>query len=232
MEGSCVDVNESRPPFSLTVKDPRGQILSFPKIKENLGSIPVNMAGKYELASVSDSVCSGSVVDSHKKFEIVEIQRPSVSIPAREKSREAVCEGSAAFASLEFTGSSPFSFEYQVSSDHGRDIGSMEKIDGDSFRLPLPSTPGTHIMHITRIADSHYSQLFSLPSRLEIVHHVYPKPKAKFIGGPEITFKCGDSPIGSETLSQSSSENQVIDVEFDGTPPFSAGLTRFRVLCF
>jgi hypothetical protein len=110
---------------------------------DNSASISVKRTGDYELLSVSDLVCEGNIAEGHRLFKVSEIERPGVSIP--KVKQEGVCEGEAAFANVEFSGASPFSFEW---TEGGR--VNLEKIDGKSFRLPLPTRPGTHEIKVYR----------------------------------------------------------------------------------
>jgi hypothetical protein len=47
---------------------------------------------------------------------------------------------------------------------------------------------------------------------------VYPNPSVKFVDGNEITFKCGDSPLGSEKTAV----KRQLEIEFSGTAPYTA----------
>lgn len=81
-------------------------------IRTNNGQIPVSKPGRYQLLSVSDAHCPGTVLDASKAYEIEWIVKPTLRLDVESGKlvkngsliRPALCEGVDDTAGVVFSG--------------------------------------------------------------------------------------------------------------------------------
>ena len=139
-------------------------------IKTNNGQLLVDQHGHYELVSISDAHCPGTVSNSNKGFDIEWIDRPTASIEAssgraaRNGSiiRFPVCEGVEDTAAIAFTGHSPYKLTYDIieylsdgkKSVSSQDLQSVQKYA--KFEL-FTATAGHRLYDFTGLSDAMYT---------------------------------------------------------------------------
>lgn len=81
-------------------------------MRANNGQITLNKPGRYQLVSVADAHCPGTVIDTQKSFEIEWLSRPTVQLAPNAGRlvkngslvKPPICEGIDDTAGLVFTG--------------------------------------------------------------------------------------------------------------------------------
>ena len=206
------------------VKDPEGKVMS-----KGLGSpnaeIEVDVEGTYEIFDVKDSRCPGSVDKKAATFEVSWIPRPgmdiaeSVSVTKPHDGsnfvKNDVCEGVEDAAEITFTGTPPFSFEYnqRFKTDHGSENLNVKKFTAglriDSLKMDT-SQPGFYEYTFTKLSDGFYPHDPAKHRGMVVEQQVHPKPLARFSDAGKTYRYCKEEEAGDE----------VIPIVLAGLPPF------------
>lgn len=191
--------------------------------------IVVREPGIFELTSIHDSSCPGTIDDSANSFEVVSIARPTISIsetPLLEKQgdkyvRKDVCEGQEDALEVSFSGRPPFEVKYQehVIPEHG-----AKSLRNQHMNVPLQQAQvrldttkaGMYEYVFTELADYNYEHDAKMHKALTIHQKVNSRPTAAFTAPGKIYSFCI-----SDTNTTAA---EVIPMTFSGTPPFTVDI--------
>ncbi|KAF9015661.1 hypothetical protein BDQ17DRAFT_1386352 [Cyathus striatus] len=180
----------------------------------------VNEKGIYEIISIADSQCTGSVHPSSYRYEVGWVPRPSARLSSDITATyepfnnsyilNPVCEGTADHVDLDLTGRPPFQIQYNIA--EGNDAGIIKLIDQPNFssiqpraRLQLQTlTPGRVYYEVKQIGDAAYP----------LDKYQNTRPSARFKNRNRITYCLNDAFLPLDT----SSGDGILLLE--GTPPF------------
>lgn len=264
-----------RAPFTLEYKSADGSKIVLENIKpgSSRGSggggggasiLEVRQPGSYELLSFRDAHCAGIVVEPrHCSAAIVD--KPTISLVGGGGGGEdddtsspfvrvapPICEGTPASIELEFTGKSPFKYQYRreitrtaaVAVTETNDI--EEAVGGRVGKINIDTQlAGWFVYTVTKLGDDNY-RLFDViaggsqdkkKGKIVVKQLVNARPDARILGGPDIVFGCmGEPPLNFDIggISSRSEEDEaaagekdkenVVLIEFKGQAPFDAVL--------
>ena len=185
--------------------------------------LEIHNAGTYEIVSVQDASCPGSVDLSANQFEVRWIPRPTVTILENSLFeivdgryvKQSVCEGDEDATQISFSGTAPYTIEYNQKhkSDHGPISKRAQRISAGnslaSFKM-ASAEPGTYEYDFFKLGDSSYSQDSSAHTLLTVQQRVYSKPSARFTDVGKTYKYCKEEATGDE----------VIPITLTGVPPF------------
>lgn len=191
------------------------------------GDIEVNMPGVYEIVSVTDNECPGTVDASANQFEVSTIERPTVQVVSSsgieaiggKLIKKAVCEGDQDAMDLSFTGNPPYHVKYEVHVKPQRGSASVSRkgetagLNAASIRMET-SQAGSVEYKITELGDQLYAHDPRKFSPLSVQQTVHSRPSAAFNHIGKTYSYCREEAAGDE----------VIPITLVGTPPFSIGL--------
>ncbi|KAK6352699.1 hypothetical protein TWF730_009510 [Orbilia blumenaviensis] len=176
--------------------------------------LPANKRGRYQLISVNDAICPGSVVETANTFDIDWIPRPfaqvvqstSTTVKGDLHIRNPICEGDEDAVELSLEGLPPFiaSFEQYWAGEKGepKPIKSIDLKAGtarSSIRMDT-SRPGKYKYVLRSISDRSYIQP-SPPSRsLSMEQIVHARPSAKFRTPGKVHKYCLETGTGDDTI--------------------------------
>ncbi|KAL7272728.1 hypothetical protein RUND412_004444 [Rhizina undulata] len=193
--------------------------------------LTVKDAGRYHLEEVRDNGCPGSVTESDSTFEVSWIERPKVrlseSSTIKKKDdifvRQEVCEGDEDAVELAFTGSPPFTVDYEriYKPKNGQDSRralepSVHKLTAGlgvaTVRLET-SKAGLYQYKFARISDGLYDdpRESKLLNPLLLEQTVHPRPATSFANPTKVYKYCLDAGAGDD----------LIPIKLEGVPPFS-----------
>ena len=206
------------------LNDSSGEVLAN-RLSHTNDHIEVDSEGTYELVGVDDATCPGSVEESAAQFVVRWISRPSMDVAAsalvtRKKSQDNyvkkdVCEGDEDATDISFTGTPPFSFEYNQHSkpEQGPPSMSSKKFTAglklDSLKMET-SQPGLYEYKFTKLSDGYYSHDARKFRQLVVEQRVLPKPSARFSEAGKTYKYCKEEEAGDE----------VVPITLSGLPPF------------
>ncbi|KAG2022919.1 nucleoporin Pom152 [Coprinopsis cinerea AmutBmut pab1-1] len=199
--------------------------------------ITVRHPGTYELLSVNDSQCPGTIASEASTYRVDIIPRPTAKLspetPATFNTHNGrytlrtVCEGVSDHVDLELTGRPPFQIMYNIGQPNGQ--GGIDMIEQPTinsiqprtrFQL-LTSTPGRMLYGVKQIGDSVYplEKNADQPPGLIFEQQVAMRPSAHFKNRNRMTYCLHDTFV---PLDKSSSDGVVV---LEGQPPFMLTLT-------
>ncbi|PPQ78029.1 hypothetical protein CVT25_015574 [Psilocybe cyanescens] len=203
-------------------------------------NIQVRDKGVYELISVSDSECKGTVADDASTYTVEWIPRPSARLaPSTAATYETynsshilrpICEGMNDHVDLDLTGRPPFQIMYNIA-QNGESGGT--KITGEPvfnsiqprtrFQLHT-STAGRMYYEVKQIGDAAYplskSRDMVIPrsQRLLFEQQVSVRPSARFKNRNRLAYCLNDALVPLDTTADGA-------VVLEGTPPFTMKLS-------
>ena len=192
------------------------------------GEIEVNKPGVYEIVSVSDGDCPGTVDSSANQFEVSWIERPTLQIAnspdiARvggKLIKKAVCAGDQDSMDLFFTGNPPYQVKYEVHVKPQRGSASVSRkeetagLNTASIRMET-LYPGVVEYKFTELGDQLYEHNRRKYSPLSVFQTVHSQPSATFNNVGKTYSYCREEETGDE----------VIPITLVGTPPFSVEIS-------
>ncbi|TFK30930.1 nucleoporin Pom152 [Coprinopsis marcescibilis] len=204
------------------------------------GKIIANEPGIYELLSVSDSLCPGTVASDAATYRVEWLPRPTARLSTETEATyvssnnsyilKPVCEGVGAHADLELTGRPPFQIMYNIAQDNEQ--GGTRLLDQPTVNSIQPRTrfqlltakPGHIYYEVKQIGDSVYpleenkNTVIPRSQRLLFEQQVAMRPSAYFKNRNRMTYCLHDTFV---PLSSSSSDGVVV---LEGRPPFTLTL--------
>lgn len=100
---------QGTPPWSLTYKIDSGIISNLTNIFSSTLTVNAYNAGKYKLLNITDAYCPNSILND--SVSIQHFTLPTATINSNDTT---ICYGNSANISIDFTGTSPWSFTYKV----------------------------------------------------------------------------------------------------------------------
>ena len=184
--------------------------------------IEVNAEGVYEIVSVHDASCPGSVEISAKQFVVHWVPRPKIYIAETSLFnvdsgiyvKKDVCEGDEDATDIYFAGTAPYTVEYHqyLEPDHGsqskRSQWLTSGLKSASFKMDT-SKSGIYKYEFSKLGDGSYGQTSLGSESLTIKQQVRSKPTARFTENGK-TYKYCKEETGDE----------MIPITLIGQPPF------------
>lgn len=216
-------------PFHLRFRrkeDPSGTITEQHLWSTN-GEIEVKQQGVFELVSVHDASCPGSVDVNAKEFSVSWVPRPKaglsnsplIDVTRNPPEKKAVCEGDEDATGISFTGTAPYDVQYETNfrSDRGVRSTSTKKftagLDTASLKMET-SNSGLYTYNIFKLGDASYKHNTQKFSAVSLQQQVYPKPEASFAEAGKTYKYCKDAEEVGED----------IPIHLNGAPPFQLEL--------
>ncbi|TPX33925.1 hypothetical protein SmJEL517_g03361 [Synchytrium microbalum] len=211
-------------PFTITYRKDNESPLIKSDIRTSLSHMPVSTSGVYELLSVKDQYCAGTLLLPSQR-EVVGVYPPRITIAAEPLMERCVGEVGAS-VNLTFAGEPPFRLDYQeIRSDTG--TRTNHYIDSPKSRANLPLRPavaGRWKYEWISISDAYYKDVkISAPPFSQVVH---PQSEARFNIGDKLLRCIGDHVKLRVDLQGSGPWTLTYDTIADGA---SLGRTRLNV---
>ncbi|KAK6346996.1 hypothetical protein TWF696_007088 [Orbilia brochopaga] len=195
--------------------DENGQSSDHDIVAKEFNSIlSASKRGHYQLLSVHDVICPGTVSETANTFNISWVPRPHAHIvpsPSTTKVgnvyvRNPICEGDEDAMDLALEGKPPFlaSFQQNVFGDNGDPKGSkLVEIKAGTNRANIrmdTSRSGLYKYDLRLIADASYIKPGSPSSPLLIEQRVNARPSARFKSPGKVHKYCLESGTGDDTI--------------------------------
>jgi nucleoporin POM152 len=187
-----------RGPFNVGIKLPSGEQRDI-TLSGSARTLEVGSTGDYELNSVSDSVCKGSI-DTRQILSVLSFSKPSMTISGTsdvDLYKNDVCVDSQVAFQVDLHGKAPFKVLYAHTikyTDPGKKDETKELSEiVDTFYLKLmmdTSKPGTHTFKFLGVSDDNYKNYIRLDRPLIVTQKVNPAPSATFIEPAQKVFHC------------------------------------------
>ncbi|KAJ9647106.1 hypothetical protein H2199_002092 [Coniosporium tulheliwenetii] len=218
-------------PWTLSYRDASGNDHTVNVQRAN-DFLDVTQKGTYQLLSVHDAICPGSIDESAKIFEVSWVPRPEIVLPESPTVKRAegslkghyvkqdVCEGDEDTFDVSFSGTPPFDVKYEqhIHPDHGLKSLSRKELNAAlgvaSIRMDT-AQPGLYEYKFTEISDYNYDHNPKLHQPLTLKQRVNPRPTARFKDEGK-TYNFCSSDLDSD---------QEIPVLLTGHPPFTLEIT-------
>lgn len=180
---------------------------------QNNDKIEVDQEGTFEIEGVHDKNCPGSVDISANQFAVHWIPKPAIfigqssftKIENETYAKGDVCEGDEDTADISFSGTAPYTVEYNqyfksVLGAHSKRSQQLTSgLNSASFKMET-SIPGSYKYEFSRLGDNSYSQAARGPVDLRIQQKVHPKPSARFTNVGKTYRYCKGTGKGDEVL--------------------------------
>lgn len=191
--------------------------------------IVVNQAGTYHLLGSRDSVCSGTVDDSAKTFEVSWVDRPSLhvtesdvvkSVGPNKYAKQAICEGDDDNLDLSMNGAPPFRLAYE---EHRRPSSGAKSVRKRELSgaigptsIPMDASQAGHYEYkFTELSDSNYRHSPQHFHHITVEQTVLARPSARFSSpGKTYSYCATDHDLSTDTT-------DTIPIKLTGQPPFS-----------
>lgn len=188
-----------------------GQNRSSVHIESN-DHIVIGEEGTYEIVGVHDR-CPGSVDMSASLFVVRWIPRPAISVgqnsmikfDGESYIKEDVCENDEDSTDISFSGTAPYTVEYNqyFKSERGAQSKRSQQLtsglNSASFKMET-SQSGLYDYEFSRLGDNSYSQATRGPVVLKIKQRVQSKPSARFTNIGKTYRYCKGEGAGDEVL--------------------------------
>lgn len=159
----------------------------------NNDHLEVTEQGAYEIISVHDASCPGLVDKSANEFVVHWIPSPVITIVESSLLEDVdgryikkdICEGDEDATEISFSGTAPYTVEYNefFKPDRGSSSKRSQQLNSGlnsaSFKMDT-SKAGLYEYEFSRLGDSSYSQAPQGPTLLAVQQRVHPKPMAQF----------------------------------------------------
>ncbi len=228
LEGAQVDLPvklQGEAPWTLSYRnigDPTGKI-SEKILRNSNDRIDVTAQGTYEILSLHDSTCPGSVDLDANKFSVHWMLRPSIRVAesplilrVQDKYvKEGVCQGDEDSVDILFTGTAPFNVEYEQRHKprYGSQSMAVKKLSAglDAASLQMETLqPGLYEYKFIKLGDSTYNHDHRKFTLLLLQQSVHPMPSASFTYPGKTYRYCQEEEEGDE----------VVPITLVGQPPF------------
>ncbi|KAF2760866.1 nucleoporin Pom152 [Pseudovirgaria hyperparasitica] len=185
-------------------------------------ALEVSQSGTYELVSLYDANCPGSIEESGKRFDVGWVPRPGISIPENPSMtlsgdryiKNAVCEGDEDSFDVMISGTPPYDLEYteNIKPDKGPRQTSQKQIKAAlgvaNVRVDTMK-PGIYEYDFNKLNDANY--LGTKNTIIVVEQRVHPRPDGQFEQPGKTYSYCSREADGEE----------VIPVKLTGVPPFT-----------
>ncbi|KAF2813740.1 uncharacterized protein BDZ99DRAFT_436189 [Mytilinidion resinicola] len=210
-------------PWNLKYKTP--QKVESQRIYNANDFITTKEEGIYELLSVKDSICPGSIDENAKQFDLAWVPRPKLKIAETATTifeggfyvKDAVCEGDEDSFDVILSGTPPYEVSYEQhfkAKRGGKALGQAKKDLKSALGLASVRTDtsqsGFYEYKFTRLGDNNYDHDFKKFQPVVLQQLVNPRPEARFNNPGKTYSYCSREAEGEE----------VIPVTFTGVPPF------------
>ena len=186
--------------------------------------LEANTQDTYEITSVKDASCPGTVEPSANQFEVLWISRPtlrvvessSVELQGNKYVKKAVCEGDQDSLEISLTGSPPYFVKYNVHLMPERGSASVSSKDlnaglGSASLRMETAQAGQYEYKFMELGDHIYDHDRRSFSPVSMQQKVHGRPSARFNNVGKTYGYCKEEEIGDE----------VIPITLVGQPPFS-----------
>ena len=229
LEGRRLDLPlrlSGEPPWTLSYRK-KGDTDRSPRTKQFSTANTVLSADSedvYELLSVNDGVCPGTVEQSANLFEVLWVPRPTIrvtedqtiKIDGGKYVKSPICEGDQDSMEISMTGNPPYFIKYHVhvKPELGRPrVAPKEEtfgLHGTSIKMDT-GTPGFYQYKFAEIGDQLYEPTAKNSPILIAQQTIHSRPSAKFVNSGKTYSYCKEQVSGDE----------VIPISLLGSPPFS-----------
>ena len=209
--------------WTVQFKDAEGKF-HLQKMDRANDFIDARYAGQYELISVRDVVCPGSVEESASIFTITQVSRPKLSVaesPLMEKHentlvRKDVCENDEDALDIMFEGRPPFSLKYEehITLEQGQKslMNKDMNVPQSTAQIKMDTAKaGQYEYRLSQLGDENYDPDQKHPQHLTIKQRVNPRPSASFATPGKVYSFCHHE----------GSSEEVIPIKLQGHPPFT-----------
>ena len=187
------------------------------------GHLEIDREGIYEIESVRDANCPGSVDSLTNKFDVRWIARPAMTVVknslinfvAGKYVKKSICDGDEDATEISFTGTAPYTVEYNVKkskADRGGNSKRSQKLTAGlnqaSFKMES-SEAGSYEYEFSKLGDGSYRHASS-STILTVQQDVHAKPSARFTDVGKTYKYCKEEEMGDE----------IIPITFTGVAPF------------
>lgn len=186
----------------------------------------VDSEGLYQLTSVNDAHCPGTVVADEDSFLLDFIPRPSLSLgmgsalsKARHHTLAPVCKGDDSSIHLSITGEPPFEVVYEHTHERSSEEERMASVRHSPLVNLDTEVAGKHSYRFSAVGDANYAlgQSSKDKGSVEVGQLVVERPYALFKHTPRTSYCLGD-----ELKPRPHAHNPV--VELHGTAPWELEL--------
>ena len=206
---------QGEPPWTITYRK-RGAEAS-PELStthhHSNDQIKVDEEGTFELLSVKDKNCPGSIDMVANQFVVHWIPKPAISVNEASfvrKENESfikrdVCENDEDTTEISFSGTAPYTVEYNQNfqSDRGTISGRSQQLTSGLHSASIKmetAKAGLYEYKFSRLGDNSYSQAARGPVVLTIQQRVLSKPSARFTDVGKTYRYCMAKDGGNEVL--------------------------------
>ncbi|EJD54259.1 hypothetical protein AURDEDRAFT_94875 [Auricularia subglabra TFB-10046 SS5] len=213
---------EARLPLRLTGDGPwdvRYRLQSQPEVytarvaaNNANAELRVRRPGVYELLSIKDKHCPGTVSETEAQYEVLWVPRPSVKLASTTAVsyiasndsyvRAPVCEGVLDAVDLELDGVPPFKIKYNIGRED--EFGVMKVVADDAtvgsiqkqMRFALDtSAPGRVLYQVRDVGDARYPLRTDTdhPIGLQFEQEILERPSAAFAARDRLSYCLGDA---------------------------------------
>ena len=195
--------------------------------------LTISEEGTYELTSVDDVVCPGSVETSASRFVVQWIPRPTMTISESgtvkrisvesenpDYIRNAVCEGDEDATDIGFTGTPPFSLTYDQRHTPSRGPRSSISrsinagIHAATIRMET-SDAGNYEYEFSRLGDYSYNHDPQKFRPMTLKQQVYSRPSARFAAAGKTYKYCKEEQPGEEFVPITLQGRSPFDMEIE-----------------
>lgn len=209
--------------WTVQFKDAEGKF-HLQKMDRANDFVDARYAGQYELISVRDVVCPGSVEESASTFTISQVARPKLSVaesPLMGKHentlvRKDVCENDEDALDIMFEGRPPFSLKYEehITLEQGQKslMNKDMNVPQSTAQIKMDTVKaGQYEYRLSQLGDENYDPDQKHPQYLTIKQRVNPRPSASFATPGKVYSFCHHE----------GSSEEVIPIKLQGHPPFT-----------
>ncbi|QRV80309.1 nucleoporin [Ceratobasidium sp. AG-Ba] len=213
--------------WTIEYRAPGSQKIHKKDLNSANDQLTVSLAGTYELISVSDRHCPGTILPEGALYTVDWIPLPAVGFAPsagvfdKDRSvivRPPVCAGEEDHAEVDLIGRAPFQVSYTHTDPKSYSDDSLFTSLKNITRLAMrTSEPGTHVYTLQHLADATYSKGIELDTKrtrgLRLEQIVHTRPSARFKSSARIS-RCLNT-----DLNLSPDPGAVLVLS--GTPPFT-----------
>ncbi|KAF8956062.1 hypothetical protein BDZ97DRAFT_1925843 [Flammula alnicola] len=228
-------------PWRVTYKRQPSEAVMTNTFYDRNANLQVTDKGLYEILSVADAQCPGTVVADASTYTVEWIPRPSAKLSSSTEATyethngsyilRPICEGVNDHVDLELTGRPPFEIMYNIAQDS--DSGGTKIMGQPIFNSIQPRTrfqlqtsmPGRMYYEVKQIGDAAYplskTKDMTIPrsERLLFEQQVSVRPSARFRNRNRLGYCLHDALV---PLDHASGDGFVL---LEGTPPFTLVLS-------
>ena len=170
-------------------------------------------AGLYEITSISDADCPGTVDVSANRFDLAWIARPAVHIAEGSNVNRRsgiyhkgdVCEGDEDILGLNFTGTAPFVAKYEQLHKPTKGTSSVSRHTATAgtglYTIHMDTSKAGSVQYkVTELGDNYYQHDKSNFDPLMVEQQVHSRPTASFVNSGKAYNFCNDQDAEQEPI--------------------------------